>query len=322
MRTHNKVNMMIKLILAFVLVTAAFGLFAQDNNSAAAYIRMGIGARVIAMGEAGTALTNDITSAYWNPAGLANMKDIEFSSMYFVNMGYDRNYKYAALGKRYSFGSLAINWINASTDDIEGFDENDQPTGFFNHNEHNIGLSYAHRFKRLHYGATTKLYLSIMEEESKSGLGIDLGAKYDINQYVVAGVMLRDLYGKVGEDKIPYQFSAGLTAYPFIGITLSADAIQESKEKIVPAFGAEYWTSILRDNEADSKLSVITVAERASWKDLVYSAQTGVRVGFNDGRFSVGSGVRLRNLQLDYVYRIGNHDIFNDDHIISMILRF
>ena len=28
------------------------------------------------------------------------------------------------------------------------------------------------------------------------------------------------------------------------------------------------------------------------------------------------------NLQLDYAYRINNHEIFNDDHIVSMILRF
>jgi hypothetical protein len=36
----------------------------------------------------------------------------------------------------------------------------------------------------------------------------------------------------------------------------------------------------------------------------------------------VGTGVRFRNFQLDYAFRLNNHDIFSDDHIISLIFRF
>jgi hypothetical protein len=318
---YSKVNFKCSLVVILIL-SHVFILFAQDHNSAAAYIRMGLGARVIAMGEAGSAVTNDVTSIYWNPAGLNNMKDIEFSSMYSLNMGYDRSLMNAAIGKRFHFGSLALNWINASTSDIEGYDESDQPTGYFSDSNHNIALSFANNVKRFQYGVSTKIYLSMMDGDSKSGMGIDIGAKYDLNQYLVAGLMVRDLYGKLGEDKIPYQFSVGIAAYPFIGITLAADLKKETDEAFTYAFGAEYWTSIGKDSEANSKLSVINVAETANWKDLFNSTQAGIRLGFNDGRFSIGSGLKLRNLQFDYVYRINNHDIFNDEHIVSTIIRF
>jgi len=310
------------MLIAIVLLMFAVSAFAQENNSGAAYIRMGIGARILAMGNAGTATSKDITSAYWNPAGLYNMKDIEYSSMYNMNMGHDRSYKYAAIGKRYSFGSLALNWVNAGVGDVEGTDNFNQPTGFFGYSEHNIALSYANAYHKVQYGITPKLYLSSMDGETKSGFGLDLGLKYDVNQYLVAGLMARDIYGKVDDDKVPYQMSLGITAYPFIGITLAGDLIMEEKEDPTYAVGAEYWTSIGKDPEADSKLSVLNVSEKNTWQEVFGSAQTGIRVGFTDGKFSVGSGLKLKNLQLDYAFRINNHEIFNDDHIISLTMRF
>ncbi len=310
-------------LLLLCLILGSLSLFAADiNNSAAAYIRMGIGARVIGMGEAGTAITKDITAAYWNPAGLMEMKDIEFSSMYNLSMGYDRTYKYAAIGKRFGFGVLALNWVNAGVEDIEGFNDLDQPTGFFGNQEHNIAISYANRYKRLSFGGTPKLYLSSVEDDTEVGFGLDLGAKYDLNQYFQAGLMVRDLIGKLGEDTIPTQLALGVAGHPFMGVTIAADLSLESAESPKLNFGAEYWTPIGRDPEADSQVSVVNMTERSSWDDILTNSQTGLRVGFNEGRFTLGTGLRFRSVQLDYAYRFGNHDIFNDDHIISLILKF
>lgn len=314
---------LMKYFVIGLLLALTLPLSAEDiNNSAAAYVRMGIGARIIAMGEAGTATANDVTAAYWNPSGLTDLKDIEFSSMYSLNMGYDRKYQYAAFGKRFGFGVLAVNWINASVDDIIGTDDSGNLTGTFNDAEHNISLSYANAYKKLSYGLTPKFYLSNMDGESESGMGLDLGLKYDLNQYIEAGLMVRDAYGKLAGDTIPYQLQIGATAYPFLGVTVAADMQMEKDESPQFVFGAEYWTSIGRDPEADSKLNVINVQEKNTWSDIFSNFQTGLRVGFNDNRFSAGAGVKFRNFQLDYVYRIGNHDIFNDDHILSLILRF
>ncbi len=322
----NKMNTLstIKTAVAVaLLILFTVSLVAEDiNNSAAAYIRMGIGARIIAMGEAGTATTKDVTSAYWNPAGLMEMKDIEFSSMYNLSMNNDRSYKYAAFGKRFDFGVLALNWVNAGVTDIEGYDDLDQPTGFFDDAEHNIALSYANKFKRFSFGVTPKLYLSSIDGETETGFGLDLGAKYDMNQYIQAGVMARDLVGNLAGDRIPMQLSLGIAAQPFLGVTLASDLVWESSENPTLNFGAEYWTPIGKDPEADSKVSVVEMSERSSWDDLLSYSQTGLRLGFNDGRFSIGTGLRFRSVQLDYVYRFGNHDIFSDDHIISLILKF
>lgn len=322
MKTMNN-QTTIKLVTLICLTIVALPIFAGGiNNSAAAYIRMGIGARILAMGEAGTASANDVTASYWNPAGLTDLKDIELSTMQAISMGFDRSYQNAAFAKRFNFGVLAINWVNAGVGDIEGMDTLGNPTGSFSDSENNFSVSYANKYKRLSYGLSPKFYLSTIDGESETGIGLDLGAKYDINQYLEAGLMLRDAYGSLAGDRIPLQAQLGVSAYPILGVTVAADMHYEQSEDPYFIFGAEYWTSVGRDPEADSKLSVINVHERSTWADILSHFQTGVRVGYNQNRFSAGAGIKFRNLQIDYAYRIGNHEIFNDDHLLSLILRF
>jgi len=43
------------------------------GTSAAAFLQIGVGARAMAMGNAGTTLARDATALYWNPAAAANL---------------------------------------------------------------------------------------------------------------------------------------------------------------------------------------------------------------------------------------------------------
>jgi hypothetical protein len=318
-----KKNLTIYILPLLLLALAALPLMAQDmNNSLLSWARMGVGARVIAMGEAGSTVTSDVASGYWNPAGLMRMKDFEVGTMINVAMDNDRSHNYAALGQRFGFGALAFSWVNARVSDIDGYDDNGNPTGTFADDEHSFALSYANSIGKFSFGFTPKFYLSTMDGETESGYGVDAGAKLDLNQYLEIGVMGRDVYGKFGESEIPYQISAGLAAYPFAGVTLAADAKLEKDENVTFCFGAEYWTSIASDPEADSKLSVVSVKEQSSWEETLSTLQTGIRLGYNQGRLSAGTGIRMRNFQLDYVFRYNDHEVFGNDHILSLTLRF
>lgn len=313
------------LLISLIMLLTGLNLSAADiNNSLAAYLRMGVGARVIAMGEAGSTVSQDVVAGFWNPAGLASLKDLEVATMYKIGMGFDRSHNYAAIGKNFRFGALAFSWMNASVGDIDGYDTNGNPTGSFSTDEHCLALSYALDFNRLSLGLTPKFYYSsyATAEDNESGYGVDLGVRYDINQYLEAGAMVRDAYGVLGGDRIPYEITAGLAVYPLAGITLAADAKLEQDEDPLFCFGAEYWTSIGRDPEAGSQLSDAPVSEENSWSDILSDVQTGLRLGYNDGQLSAGTGIKFRNFQLDYTFRLNNHEIFNDDHILSLILRF
>ncbi len=310
------------LLLAGLLLLAST-LAAEDlNSSAAAYVRMGIGARIIAMGEAGSTVTRDVVSGYWNPAGLTSLKDIEVGTMYNFGLNFDRTHTYLAIGNRFDFGALALTWISVGTGDIYGTDENGQFTGYFSDREHNLSVSYANSAGRFSFGATPKLYISTIDGDTETGYGLDVGLKTDINQYLEAGLMARDLVGSVANERVPFELTAGVAAYPLTGLTVAADLKWEQEENPYLCLGAEYWTSIGKDPEADSQLSVVSVGDRSTWADMLSNLQTGLRLGYSDERISAGTGFRFRNLQLDYAFRLNRHDIFANDHILSLIFRF
>jgi len=45
--------------------------FGKTGTAALQFLKLGVDARAIGMGEAYTAVSDDISSVYWNPAGLA-----------------------------------------------------------------------------------------------------------------------------------------------------------------------------------------------------------------------------------------------------------
>mgnify|MGYP003337518299 CR=1 FL=1 len=64
------------------------------------FLNIGAGARGLAMGSAQIASVGDATSGYWNPAGLAHIKDNPQLSLMHADY-------FAGIGK-YDFGALAI----------------------------------------------------------------------------------------------------------------------------------------------------------------------------------------------------------------------
>jgi len=56
------------------------------------FMAIGVGGKALAMGGAQVALVNDVTSGYWNPAGLAKLDYPQFSLMHEEHFGDLVNY--------------------------------------------------------------------------------------------------------------------------------------------------------------------------------------------------------------------------------------
>ncbi len=314
----------VKILIVVAVMLSLVSALIADNNHNKPYLRMGLGAKGMAMGGTGTAYMNDITAAYWNPAGLSKVTDFEVGIDYTDGLGLDRVYNNASVGMRYKYGYIALSWINAGTTDIDSYDDSENYLGEYDVMDNNVNLSLATRYGSIHWGATLKMLFDDIDGDQKSGYGLDLGAIYDINEYMSAGIMVRDLVSDFDDSDIPTQYSVGVAVYPIHGLTVSGDfRKEESADESTVHVGAEYWTSIGGDSDTGSSLGTMRNTENPSWEDMLSEVQGGVRVGANDGNFTAGFGIRFKMVEMNYAFVKADDDGINEDtHRYGLTFRF
>jgi len=315
----------IKSILIALLLTISLSSVLAVDNAAANYQLLGIDARSIGMGGTGAAFLDNVSSSYLNPAVLADVKRIEFSSATRQNMEWDKAHNALALGFMLPVGYIAASWQNTSVSDLEGYDANGNPTGNFDNTDNTLGISFAAKIARLNLGFTPKLYLTKQQDESKSGYGLDLGMLYHVNRYFNVGMAVRDVISDYdGEGtEVPREFIPSVAAFPFPGLILAADLSgRDDFDETRLRLGAEYWLGVKDDNEIGSSLSGIRIRENATWSDILSKVQAGIRGGVNDGAFTAGVGLRFKMLEMNYAYQMAHDEILNDSHVYSLLLRF
>jgi hypothetical protein len=311
------------ILIALMLITALGSLFA--DNSAAVYTRIGIDARSVGMGGTGAAFLDNVTATYINPAVLADVKRIEFSSATRQNMEWDKNQHAAALGFKLPYGYVALSWQNAHTSDFQGYNADGTASDKFSVGDHNLGVSFAASFSRFNFGITPRLYMSNIEDESTTGYGVDLGFLYHINRYFNFGFAARDVISDYdGEGtEVSRVFIPSIAAFPIPGLTIAADLIGvEDFDEPQLRLGAEYWIGVGDEADMGSSLSGIRVRESSTWSDIMSKTQAGIRGGVNDGAFTAGFGLRFQMLELNYAYQVAKEEFTNDHHTYSLLLRF
>nr|WP_237390382.1 PorV/PorQ family protein [Fulvivirga sediminis] len=172
------------------------------------FLSIGVGARGLAMSNAQTAVVNDVTSGYWNPAGLLSIKDqYEVSLMHAEYFAGIAKYDYAAFATQIdSVSHLGISIIRFAVDDIPDtrflYDANGainyDNIQFFSAADYAFLFSYARKLsliKGLKTGATFKVIHRIAGEFATAwGFGLDAGAQLERKNWKF-GLMLRDITG-------------------------------------------------------------------------------------------------------------------------------
>jgi hypothetical protein len=268
-----------------------------DDNHAFPMLRMGVGARALAMGGAYTAVASDATAGYWNPAALAQVEKLSISTMIAANMANDRKYNYAALAYKFDWGAVAFSWLNAGTSDIEYGTTTKPAGGTFDANDHVFLFSYGTQMDKFFVGANFKVISSKIEEDySNTGVGFDLGAKYNVDEKADLGVTVGDLGTKVGRNSVPVVFRIGGSVKPMEGFILPVELEKvQNRSNLKLRLGAEYSYAFATDYMGF------------------------LRGGVNDGNFAIGAGLKLMNqFVIDYAYVSENTDVFDENHRISL----
>lgn len=183
------------LLLIFSFFTAST-IYAQDEKgnvtfetevsgvgaNAAAFLEIGIGARAIAMGGAYTAVANDPSSLYWNPAGSAWAKNYQIELMHtewlaatkydFVGIVIPIPSIYSTIG----FNIVSLDYGSAPVRTV------DRPEGtgeMYDARDYAVSISYAVALtQQFSFGMTGKYISQRIWSESGSAMAIDVGVFY------------------------------------------------------------------------------------------------------------------------------------------------
>lgn len=167
---------------------------------------MNIGVDAASMGMSGavTASVADVTSGYWNPAGLLKIEDSQMALMhasYFANIA---QYDYAGYAKNIDDKSaFGISVIRFGVDDIMNTTQLIDSNGNIDYNRISLFsaadyaaiFSYARQtpLNGISYGVNAKVIRRIIGEFANSwGFGFDIGFQYEKNDWLL-GLMLRDI---------------------------------------------------------------------------------------------------------------------------------
>jgi hypothetical protein len=193
-------------LIAFLLTIGAANAQITVEKYGNEFLNIGVGARGIAMGGSQVASVNDVTSAYWNPAGLLRIKEkYEVGLMHNEYLAGMAKYDYVGFATPIDSNShLGITAIRFGVDDIANtlnlYDASgnlsyDRIT-LFSVADYAFLVSYARKnvlLEGLNVGANAKIiYRNVGPFANAWGFGIDVGAQY-IKKNWLLGVTSRDV---------------------------------------------------------------------------------------------------------------------------------
>ena len=260
----------------FLLPLSSFG----AGGYAGSFLDLGAGARPSAMGGAFTAVSDDATALFWNPAGLAGVSGKQLAL----------SYGEMFLGRKqgcvsFSSGGLGLGLFSYGVGGISRRDEGGRQQGEFGSCENALLVAYARSLKgegfELMVGGGGKFFYQRLAGHDAIGYGGDVG-----------------LLAKV---RIPFgRFSFG-AAFRNLRAKLRWDTGHEEEVPFDVRFGFALSLSVLPVN------LVLDVEKRENGGRSYHLGGeyrlgefAGLRAGLDDGRLTAGASFGVSSLRVDY----------------------
>lgn len=293
-----------KAIVTVLILFSTISVYSQTaGNTGLSFLKYGFGARNIAMGDAGTALSNDLTGLFYNPAKLALT---DKSEVLFMHNQWIQDVSSEVIGAKTVLWGIpfAVGFNVTSIDGIEyreipgepitEFDANyfygSLSTGFFVTDDISVGTGVKY------------LYEGLLNDEA-SGFGFDFGVNYLLPyKGLSASAVVRNV-GSMNalrneETKLPAELRIG-TAYTY--------SMEEAKFDFTG--GAEFQKYL------DTEDNHFNFGGEVLYNKLI-AARAGYQTGYESRGFTAGIGLMWGNLKFDYAflpfsYGLGNANLFS-----------
>lgn len=300
--------------------------FTKVGLSGGQFLKIGVGARATGMAGAYSAVANDVTSIFWNPAGIASTKKYaaDFSqTFWFAGMSHNFTAAVIPVSENYR---LAASFTNFTSGDIRitTTDQQDGTGGIYQVSDVALGLTFAGQLtEQFAFGVTAKYISMGFTNMSAGGVLFDVGTRYDTG---FEGIVLGFSISSLGTQMEYTGSDVARSNNPIGGInTLPVDMRMQTSPFDMPlsfrmGLSTDLCKGALFEPEFDAsgvqQHSLVTAVDfetfsdvkeqfafgaEYTWKEFV-SLRAGYRMGSD--QFGLSGGVGLRYVSEDFSGRI------------------
>jgi outer membrane protein OmpA-like peptidoglycan-associated protein len=298
MRRQSIVSFLfIAFLFVFVRPSSVHG---DAGYTSANFLKIGMGARAVAMSDSFTALADDATAIYWNPAGLVQVPGTEISlteTQYLQGV----NINFIALSQNLgNDGALGLGFTDLSLQPFLSTTENSG--GFYNGtgsavnvSDWNLSIGYSNSLGKFIAGLLddtlvgAKLNIVGQNEAGPTGtaFSFDAGAiQLFPQEHFSLGFDLQNAGTVIQDRSQPLIFKTGAAWYHLRNLdstdklTLSVDADFDNDTGFQPSFGSEYQISLDRVTLGFLRVGLRTTDEQFGLSFLTLGA--GLQRDFSD----------------------------------------
>lgn len=325
----TKFSFFILLFLFTTSVVDAQG-FNKAGRTAFQFIKIGIGARQAALGEASIARVRDVNAVFWNPANITGIELGEASFSY-TRWFADLDYFAGAAGIRWNgVGVFALSYASLNYGELQealvtsATGSSDTRTGVtFTGGDLLLGFSFSREFtENLSIGITAKILQEKLFTYKVSLFAYDIGTNYDVGYKGMRLAMSFQNFGpsakwleqsdrEEGYD-IPLIFRIGLSANVISGEDGFFDVGQEHRLIVS--------TEAVHTNDYAERLHI--GAEYLFSEFL--AIRGGYRFNYEEGNWSLGLGFmqNVANITVSVDYSYVGYRFLNSPHRVTVSFRF
>jgi hypothetical protein len=291
--------------------------------STAQFLKIGVGGRATAMGDAFVAIANDVSALYWNPAGLTQFSEnqVMFShNQWVVDINHDFIGAVYHLDESNTFG---VSLTSLSMDEMKVTTEY-APFGtgeYFGFSDMGIAISYSRKMTdQFSFGGTVRYIEETLDKLKMRGIMIDLGTYYwtglGSTRFAVTVTNFGNDLAPDGEvvlvgnrTKSDWQTFSPPTMFR-IGFAL--EPYEDDEHKVTTSIQLNHPN----DNSENLSLGVEYV-----WNKIFF-ARGGYKINVDEQNYSFGAGVNvpisIANVSVDYAF--ANFTKLGSAHRFSIIL--
>jgi outer membrane protein OmpA-like peptidoglycan-associated protein len=311
----RSLNLRLLLFSIWVLGTPGFSFSDSVSTTGVQFLQIPAGVRGAGMGGMFTAVADDVSTTYWNTAGLAQLNNIEINLLhvaYFSSI----DYEFAGIALPLQPGSTL--GLTASFDFVPSFNSTNNPDATpGSANDLAIALGYGQSFgDNFSLGIGGKFITSNLVTYSATGEAMDAGLLlYTKNKDLTLGLSVQNV-GQISnfsqyssQEQLPLDYRAGL-AYRFqpqkpTNFLLGVDMEKPIDSDPIIHTGGEFWYGS----------HSFSVALRGGYSFNPLNEDLGGAVGA-----SLGAGIRLTGFELNYA--LVPFGVLGDTQRFSITYRF